>query len=56
MQKDEGKVIAELQSNCSFTLEAGMVEEEVGVWEIELQVRNTAGSSSTDRVRVEVTR
>lgn len=55
-QEDVEKVIAEVQSNCSFRLEAEMVAEEAGVWEIELQVRDTVGNSSTDTVRVEVTR
>ena len=55
-QEDVGKVIREVQPNCSLTLEVEMVVEEVGVWEIELQVRDTDGNSSTDTVRVEVTR
>ena len=51
---DEGKVIRETDPNCSFTLEATMVIEEVGLWTIELEVSDSEGNTSRDSVRVEV--
>lgn len=54
MPEDAGKVIRETESNCSFTLEATMVVDEVGLWVIQLQVRDANGNTSTDTVTVEV--
>ena len=51
---DEGKVIREMDPNCSLTLEAAMVIEEVGLWTIELEVSDSEGNTSRDSVRVEV--
>jgi len=55
MAEDEGKVIRAVDRNCSFTLDAEMGVDEIGLWEIELEVEDEAGNTSTDRVIVEVT-
>lgn len=54
MAEDSGKVIRELDTNCSFTLDAAMGVDEVGNWMIELEVRDAAGQTATDRVTVTV--
>ncbi len=54
VSEDVGKVIREVDANCSFTLEAMMGVDEVGEWVIELEVRDGQGNTSTDTVRVEV--
>lgn len=55
MPGDAGKVLREVDPNCSFDLAAQMEVEEVGEWVIELEVRDEAGNTSTDTVTVEVT-
>jgi hypothetical protein len=55
MMEDEGKVIREVDMNCSFTLDAEMGVDEVGLWEIELEISDEAGKTNTDQVTVEVT-
>ena len=55
MAQDAGKVIREVDSNCSFTLEASMHVEEVGEWVIELQITDSKGNTDTDTVVVTVT-
>jgi hypothetical protein len=55
LSEDESKVIREVDMNCSFTLDAEMGVDEVGLWEIELEIRDKAGNTSTDQVTVEVT-
>jgi hypothetical protein len=54
MLEYDGKIIREIDPGCAFTLEASMLAEEVGLWEIELEVRDESGDTSTDRVNVEV--
>jgi hypothetical protein len=51
---DTGKVIREVDPNCSFTLGEAMGVDEVGDWVIELEVRDAVGNNSTDRVTVAV--
>lgn len=51
---DAGKVIHEVEANCRFTLEDTMVIEEVGVWVIELEVRDKDGKTAKDSVSVTV--
>ncbi len=55
MAKDAGKVIREIDPNCSFTLEAEMGLEEMGGWVIQLEVRDANGNTATDTVNVTVT-
>ncbi len=55
MAKDAGKVIREVDANCSFTLEDTMDLEELGEWVIELEVRDASGNAATDTVTVTVT-
>jgi hypothetical protein len=54
MSDDAGKVIREVDANCSFTLGAAMGVDEVGPWVIELEVRDAGGNTNTDQVQVEV--
>jgi hypothetical protein len=53
---DVGKVIRELSVDCLFSLESLMEIEEVGDWGVELEVRDTGGSTDTDTVVVSVVR
>jgi hypothetical protein len=55
MAKDAGKVIREVDPNCSFTLEAKMGVDEAGEWVIELEVRDAQGNTAADTVTVTVT-
>ena len=55
MAEDEGKAIREEDENCSFTLEAAMIVDEVGEWTIALEVTDAGGATSTDTVVVDVT-
>ena len=55
MEGDAGKVIREVEPNCSFTLEASMEVQEVGTWVVELTVTDDSGASSVDTVEVAVT-
>jgi hypothetical protein len=55
MADDAGKVIEEVDPDCSFTLDAAMIAEEEGSWVIELTVTDAGGATSTDTVAVEVT-
>lgn len=55
MTKDAGKVLREVDSNCSFTLEAEMSLAEMGEWMIQLEVRNASGDTAADTVTVTVT-
>lgn len=52
--EDAGKVIREVDANCAFTLGAMMGVDEVGLWLVELEVRDQAGNTSTDTVQVDV--
>ncbi len=54
MEGDAGKVIREVDSACSFTLEAAMEAQEVGMWTVELTVTDDAGGTSADTVTVDV--
>lgn len=54
MAEDSGKIIREVDANCSFTLDAAMGLKEMGAWIIELEVSNSAGETATDRVTVTV--
>lgn len=51
--EDEGKVIREVEPNCSFTLEDPMVVQEVGEWVVELEVQS-GDETATDTVTVTV--
>ena len=55
MPEDAGKVLREMDANCSFTLGAAMGVAEIGEWVIELEVRDATGNTSTDTVGIEVT-
>ena len=55
MAKDAGKVLREIDPNCSFILEAAMGFQELGEWVIRLEVRDASGSTTTDTVKVTVT-
>ncbi|MBI3760538.1 MAG: hypothetical protein HY260_01570 [Chloroflexi bacterium] len=48
MAGDAGKVIRETDANCSFTLDETMALKYLGAWEIQLEVRDAAGNTSTD--------
>lgn len=50
---DAGKVIREVETNCSFTLEDAMVLEEAGEWVIELEVQS-GDDTETDTVTITV--
>ena len=52
--EDVGKVIRAESANCLFTLESSMEIDEVGDWEVELEVRDSGGSTATDTVVVTV--
>jgi hypothetical protein len=54
MAEDSGKVIREVDDNCSFTLEAAMGLKEMGAWIIELEVSGADGRTATDQVIVTV--
>ena len=54
MVEDSGKIIREVDPNCSFTLEAEMGLKEMGAWIIELEVSDSVGEKATDRVTVTV--
>lgn len=54
MADDSGKIIREIDANCSFALEAAMGLKEMGTWIIELEVSDSEGQISTDRVTVTV--
>lgn len=54
MPEDAGKVIREVDPNCSFTLDANMGVDEMGQWVIELEVTDSEGQTSTDTVTVTV--
>ena len=50
---DSGKVLREVESDCSFQLESAMVIDDVGAWTIELTASGEDGESS-DQVVVTV--
>ena len=52
--QDDGKVLRETNTECSFTIGAAMEIEEVGPWVIELTVSNSDGDTSTDSVTVTI--
>ncbi len=52
MAGDAGKVLREVDAGCSFTLESTMGLDEVGTWLIELEVSDSSGRTSSDRVQV----
>ena len=54
MSEDVGKVIRETEPECAFTLDAQMGVDEVGVWEVQLEVQNDAGDTAVDTVNVTV--
>jgi hypothetical protein len=54
MAGDSGKVIRETDANCSFTLEETMSPRHTGVWEVQLEVRDRAGATATDTVKVTI--
>jgi hypothetical protein len=54
MPGDAGKIIREVDPNCSFTLDANMGVDEVGQWVIELAVTDSEGQIDTDTVIVTV--
>jgi len=54
MAGDAGKVIRDIDANCSFTLEESMTLKHMGVWEIQLEVRDAAGNTSTDTVKTTI--
>ena len=54
MPGDVDKPIREVDSECSFTLEAAMIADEVGNWVVELTVSDADGNTSADTVSVEV--
>ena len=54
MAGDAGKVIRETDPNCSFTLEETMAFKHAGTWEIQLEVRDAAGNTSTDTFNITV--
>ena len=54
MAGDADKVIREIESSCSFTLDASMEIQEIGTWVVELTVSDSDGNTSADTVRLEV--
>ena len=54
MAGDADKVIREIESSCSFTLDATMEIQEIGTWIVELTVSDSDGNTSADTVRLEV--
>lgn len=54
MAGEVGRVIREVDGNCSFTLDAAMGLQEVGEWVIELEVSNSGGDRDTDQVTVTI--
>ena len=54
MAGDADKVIREIESSCSFTLDATMEIQEIGTWIVELTVSDSGGNTSADTVRLEV--
>jgi hypothetical protein len=54
MSTDKGKVIREIDPNCSFTLGTSMGVDEVGTWVVELEISNSTGRKSRDQVTVTV--
>lgn len=55
MAEDVDKPLREVDDQCSFTLDAAMLIDEVGEWTIELTVSDAEGNTSSDTVTVEVT-
>ena len=51
---DAGKVVRESMNDCSFTLEAAMLSEEVGVWTIRLTVSDGSDVEASDTVDITV--
>lgn len=54
MAGDAEKVIREIESSCTFTLDATMEIQEIGTWIVELTVSDSDGNTSADTVRLEV--
>lgn len=54
MPQDVDKAIRESMTDCSFTLEASMITDEIGSWTIELIVTDHDGATSSDEVAVTV--
>lgn len=54
MAEDSGKVIREVDANCSFKLDAAMGLKEMGAWVIQLEVSGYEGQTATDQVTVTV--
>jgi hypothetical protein len=55
MSEDTGKVIREREPECAFRLDAQMGVDEIGTWQIQLEVSDAAGNVDTDTVTVTVT-
>ena len=54
MVQDSGKVICEVEPDCSFTLDSAMKPGEAGEWVLRLEVKDAQGNASTDEVIVSV--
>ena len=54
VDEDEGKVLRETMSDCSFVIDASMEVDEVGPWVVELTVSDADGSTASDTVTVTV--
>ena len=54
LSDDVGKSIRDSSPECSFTLEAAMVLDEIGTWVIELTVTDSSGADASDTVSVDV--
>lgn len=55
LSDDVGKSIRDSSPECSFTLEAAMVVDEIGTWVVELTVTDSSGADASDTVSVDVT-
>jgi len=54
MAQDSGKVICEVEPDCSITLDSAMKPGEAGEWVLRLEVKDAQGNTSTDEVKVSV--
>ena len=51
---DEGKILRQVDSDCSFALENDTQVDEVGDWVVELTVSDQDGNTDTDTVGITV--